>query len=339
MADSSMAMPELSALIQLRQGSAQTHALKSLRSLRQVSAQSSTENSEGRTAQAERERAIEAANSFESLLIHNMLKSMRKNTMSEGTSNQRALYDDMLDQRLAETMVEAGGLGIAKQLVSQLDPTVGKRDKTDLADNDLMRLRKIARTRPALSDGQQAPSTEDTSTIDRLRMVSAFWSQDSDTSSAAKRQRFLQPLYADAQQSARRLGTTTEAVLAVAALETGWGQSMIKDTSGQSTHNYFGIKARPADRQFTQNTTTEFVDGIAQKVQARFKSYTSAADGFSGFADFLIENPRYSQALEHAADPERFLTELQKAGYATDPDYASKAISVLRQINRHPLPL
>lgn len=334
-----MAMPELSALIQLRQGSTQTHALKSLRSLKQVSTGTGTKNSEGRTPQEERERAIKAANSFESLLIHNMLKSMRKNTMSEGTSNQRALYDDMLDQRLAETMVEAGGLGIASQLVKQLDPTVSKGEKGLVASTDLMRLREIASTRAAPSDKQTPPSTADTSSIDRLRMVSAFWESGSASQAAAKRQRFLQPLYGDAQQSARRLGTTTEAVLAVAALETGWGQSMIKDSSGKSTYNYFGIKAQPADRQYTQNTTTEFFDGVAQKVQARFKSYTSTADAFRGFADFLIENPRYSDALEHAADPERFLTELQKAGYATDPDYASKAISVLKQINSHPLPL
>jgi len=67
--------------------------------------------------------------------------------------------------------------------------------------------------------------------------------------------------------------------------------------------------------------------------------YDNTADAVDGFANFILSNPRYSNALKHAGNPEKFLQELQDAGYATDPRYAEKAISIMRQIARNPLPL
>ena len=38
---------------------------------------------------------------------------------------------------------------------------------------------------------------------------------------------------------------------------------------------------------------------------------------------------RYASALSHAGNPERFAGELQRAGYATDPDYAAKIRAIV----------
>lgn len=354
-------------------------------------------------------KAMEAANKFEALLIHNMLKGMRKTTMAENTSNARGLYDDMLDEKLASVMIEAGGLGVAKQIISQIqpgtsantqvntkatalstdqtspainnqanvqntrtdsttqnrvgesveNPVSGRINNTDnslVAQNsDQIRLRQIAMSmsrsadqlgQSGLSDplhrstnASQNNSGLSTTDVARLRMASELWGNEASYERIVQQHQFLEPLVPHAKRSAERLGTSHEAILAIAALETGWGKSMIKNEQGQNSFNLFGIKATSRDDDFAQTTTTEFIDGRAEKIEARFRTYKSSADAIDGFANFVLENPRYSNALKHAGNPERFLQELHSAGYATDPKYADKAISVMKQIKSHPQPL
>lgn len=301
--------------------------------------------------------ARKAADQFESLLIHNMLKSMRKTTMEQEPSNQRSIFNDMLDQKLADEMIESGGLGIADQLMNQLQNRQGEKDNAVIAagntqpqaTRDRLRLRELAQNLgddhaqassvvptaiTAASPGQTIDSDKG---LERLRLISGLWDR-SDTPArqpTTAKAEFLETLTPHAQRSAQRLGTTPSAVLAIAALETGWGKSLPKDEYGDVANNYFGIKATGKDTDFTRNTTTEYLNGESQTVQARFKSYASMADSVNGFADFLLENPRYSTALQHAGNPERFITELHHAGYATDPRYAEKAINVMRQVEEH----
>lgn len=298
-------------------------------------------------------KARDAANKFEALLIHNMLKSMRKTTMAENTSNQRALYDDMLDQNLADAMIKSGGLGIADQLMSQL----GGKSSTKPSDStihtgehgaltrDRLKLRELAMSlNEAPRDTDKSPASSTTQAVSapekglaRLKLLSRLWGQADETPPAtiSSKSDFVQTLAPHAQRTAERLGTSANAVLAIAALETGWGQSMLKHVSGESSNNFFGIKASASDTSYTNNTTTEYFNGKSQNVEARFKSYNSTADSVEGFADFLLENPRYSTALQHASNPERFIRELQHAGYATDPRYADKAITLMRQVEQH----
>jgi flagellar protein FlgJ len=181
---------------------------------------------------------------------------------------------------------------------------------------------------------EKAPELENG--LARLKLLSRLWGQNerNPAEGATTKTEFLQSLTPHAQRSAQRLGTSTSAILAIAALETGWGQSMLKNDMGQSSNNYFGIKASEQDESFTNNTTTEYLNGTSHNVQARFKAYDSTADSVEGFADFILENPRYSTALQHASNPERFLRELHVAGYATDPRYADKAITVMRQVEQ-----
>lgn len=351
MAGVPLAGRDISALIQIQGNSlSSSNALTSLSSLRSMRAASDSSplanNSDSGTQEsAENSKAVEVANKFEALLIHNMLKGMRKTTMSDDVSNERALYDDMLDQQLADTMIESGGLGIAKQILSHIQrgsENISTASATTTAistTQDHVRLRELAQGGASESVHSSSSTGLASTDIARLRLASELWGNEEHYERAMTRQNFLQPLQSHANASAQKLGTTPNAVLAVAALETGWGRHMIADESGSSTHNYFGIKATKSSEQYTNNSTTEFLDGKSQKVQARFKAYSSPADSVDDFANFILENPRYSTALKHAANPERFIQELQKAGYATDPKYADKVISILHQIDRHPSPL
>ena len=119
-------------------------------------------------------------------------------------------------------------------------------------------------------------------------------------------------------------------LLAQAALETGWGRHVVADQQ-RSSNNLFNIKAGAHWQGPTVTVSTlEYRDGVAVKEQARFRAYDSPAEAFNDYVDFLQSNPRYEQALEQVGDGERYLQELQRAGYATDPAYADKIITILR---------
>ena len=313
---------------------------------------SDTNTSEDNDSQTiEDAKAREAANKFEALLIHTMLKSMRKTTMSEDKSNDRAIYDDMLDENLADTMVQAGGIGIADQLISQIREQQGRTINPIDNKTDIENLRDLAThiERPVASDATAAlqngdstsnsTSEETSGIINSLSLASGLWGSQNTPLLSKEQLDFVQPLVPHAQRNARKLGTSPQAILAIAALETGWGRSMIKDEQGNDSHNLFGIKASSADNRYARTLTTEYIEGNPQKLHANFKTYESSADAVDGFANFILSNSRYSRALEQANNPEQFLQELQVAGYATDPKYAEKAVAIMRRIERGTSPL
>ena len=61
---------------------------------------------------------------------------------------------------------------------------------------------------------------------------------------------------------------------------------------------------------------------------SKFKSYDSYEDSFKDYVHLLKTNDRYQSALRQAENPEKFITGLQKAGYATDPNYVHKVMDI-----------
>ncbi len=136
-----------------------------------------------------------------------------------------------------------------------------------------------------------------------------------------------------AKDAAARIGVDPSVLVAQAALETGWGRSVMRDESGKSSHNLFGIKATgnwQGDQ--ARAITSEFRNGKMVKETAQFRSYDSYADSFHDLVTLLQSNDRYQAVVKSADNPEQFVKELQKAGYATDPDYASKISQIARQM-------
>ena len=76
-------------------------------------------------------------------------------------------------------------------------------------------------------------------------------------------------------------------------------------------------------------TTTEYVNGKAQKVTAKFRAYDSYKESFQDYAQMINNNPRYATARAHTGSAQAFAGSLQKAGYATDPAYAAKLSRVI----------
>ena len=263
----------------------------------------------------------ETARQFESLLLGQMLKAMRAASGGQGVldSKQSLFYRDMQDQQLALQMSKSGGIGLAQVVDRQL---AGKADTGAPASGSAPAPgRQVGdyRAAPVWSRVPNAAPPVDAGS------VPAKSGTGEAPSLGAGPVAFLRDLWPHAERAARALGVAPEALLAQAALETGWGRHVMRGADGSPSYNLFGIKADASwDGELVHTSTLEFKDGVAVKTRAAFRAYGSFAESFADYVGFLKANPRYQKALAAARDPGTYVEELQRAGYATDPAYAAK---------------
>ena len=147
---------------------------------------------------------------------------------------------------------------------------------------------------------------------------------------------FVATMLPMAKAAAARIGVDPKYLVAQAALETGWGKSVMRAEDGSSSHNLFGIKAGQSwQGAQARAITSEFRDGAMVKETAHFRSYNSYQDSFHDLVTLLQSNDRYKEVVKSADNPEQFVGELQKAGYATDPAYASKISQIAKTMNSY----
>jgi len=147
---------------------------------------------------------------------------------------------------------------------------------------------------------------------------------------------FVNTMLPMAKEAAARIGVDPRYLVAQAALETGWGKSVMRAQDGSSSHNLFGIKAGSSWKgDSARAITSEFRNGEMVRETAQFRSYDSYKDSFHDLVTLLQTNNRYQDVVKSADNPEQFVRELQKAGYATDPDYASKISQIARQMSSY----
>lgn len=255
------------------------------------------------------------AQQFEALFLQMMLKSVQDSSFGDPLfgSQQMDFYRDMHDKQLSVDLAHKGGVGIADMLVQQLGKHLPQNKETVSERNysvpDRLSLRAIP---PVVAE----PATE----IQPSRQPLKF---DSPTE-------FIKHLWPGASRAATELGVSPEVLLAQAALETGWGKKIIQQEPGVSSHNLFNIKA---DRRWKGEraavNTLEYIGGSMVKQRAAFRAYDNYAESFSDYVDFLRTNPRYGNALQQTGNDSAFVTALHKAGYATDPEYATKIQRIL----------
>ncbi|WP_137805368.1 flagellar assembly peptidoglycan hydrolase FlgJ [Pseudomonas sp. G(2018)] len=147
---------------------------------------------------------------------------------------------------------------------------------------------------------------------------------------------FVSTMLPMAKEAADRIGVDPRYLVAQAALETGWGKSVMRAQDGSSSHNLFGIKTGSSWKgDSARAITSEFRNGEMVKETAEFRSYASYKDSFHDLVTLLQSNNRYQDVVKSADNPEQFVRELQKAGYATDPNYASKISQIARQMTSY----
>jgi peptidoglycan hydrolase FlgJ len=255
----------------------------------------------------------EAAKQFESLFTKMMLKSMRDANRSFGedsmfSSSQGDFYQDMFDDQMALHLSKGSGLGLADMLVRQLTQS-GLANPTD-----------AAAAQPAAGAAFPAQTQNVSSSADHQPL-------------AKSKEDFVRMMWPHAQRAGSALGVDPSALVAQAALETGWGRAVPTQGSGSSSFNLFGIKAGSSWEGSTASVPTlEFEDGVAVRKVERFRAYLSPADSFNDYARLIGNNPRYENARGAGGDVATFASALQEGGYATDPNYAQKIVAVADEV-------
>lgn len=119
--------------------------------------------------------------------------------------------------------------------------------------------------------------------------------------------------------------TMQQVALSQAMLESGpnFNSSLARQ------NNFFGIKGA-GDSGSSQYQTTEYVNGVPVTTKSRFSTNTSPEQSFEQYKKLITENSRYRPVLE-SKTPEEAFGALQRAGYATDPRYASKLNNIHRR--------
>ncbi|HAT43028.1 MAG TPA: peptidoglycan hydrolase FlgJ [Rheinheimera sp.] len=178
----------------------------------------------------------------------------------------------------------------------------------------------------AAADTQDKPRAAATT-----QLAAAESSAIGELSGSSSQQAFIKKLLPAAQKAAALLGLEPVALIAQAALETGWGSKLSADASSGSGFNLFGIKAQPGWQGATmQAQTMEYRQGVMQTEQATFRAYNNVEQSMQDYVEFIQQNPRYKNALAVTAEPAAYFRQLQAAGYATDPNYARKVMAVMQ---------
>jgi len=304
----------------------------------------------------------EVAGQFEALFVQSMLESMRDASLGDplfGDNEGHEMYRDLLDQQLAVDVSSGKGIGLAELLVRQLggEPPPDAGPEYDYPLNRLSDGNDVAVARHAEAGGYSMPRDNTSAGFALTRRSSAEGSMNAVRRAATSERpatysptkpdvpearepgpngsmpaygwsdpaSFARELWPHAQRVASMLDIAPEAVMAQAALETGWGRHVMPAAHGGISNNLFGIKAS-GDWQgdSVTHSTLEFADGVARQEVARFRAYDDLADSFDDYTKLLAANPRYREVLGQGNDVEGFARAIADSGYATDPDYAEK---------------
>ncbi|MDR7006953.1 flagellar assembly peptidoglycan hydrolase FlgJ [Paraburkholderia strydomiana] len=290
-----------------------------------------------------------AAQQFDAVFTQMMLKSMRDATPQDGPfdSHDSATFTSMMDQQLSQQMSQKG-IGVADAMLKQLMRNQGMQVSGPNGAGGAGGLAGMANALGGGSGGDEgqtaalnalAKAYGNAQANGQLAMGKGYSANSALTpplkgdGSSPKVDAFVDKLAAPAQAASAATGIPARFIIGQAALESGWGKSEIKKADGSTSHNVFGIKATKDWTGKTVSTlTTEYVNGKPQRVVEKFRAYDSYQEAMTDYASMLKGNPRYAQVINSAHDVKGFATGMQRAGYATDPHYAKKLMSIMQKM-------
>ena len=262
------------------------------------------------------------ARQVEGMFVQMMLKSMREALPKDGifSSDSTRLYTSMYDQQIAQQMTSGKGLGLADVIVKQMAAAQGVPPE------------ETPQQVPMKFDLERVTSYQNQSLTQMVRKAVPKVPESNDEPLTGDSKDFLAQLSLPARLASQQSGVPHHLILAQAALESGWGQRQIRRENGEPSFNIFGVKATGSWKgPTTEITTTEYENGEAKKIKAKFRVYSSYLEALSDYVGVLSRNPRYA-AVTQAATAEQGAQALQQAGYATDPQYARKLTSMIQQL-------
>ena len=143
----------------------------------------------------------------------------------------------------------------------------------------------------------------------------------------AAQQAFVSLVAPGAIAAQQRYGIPAAVTVAQAIDESGWGQSEL----ATADHNLFGIKGTgPAGRDL--RPTQEYENGFWVTVTAPFRVYHNIAESIADHSQLLATGQAYQRAMAARHAPDAFAVALTGV-YATDPNYGSNLIALMRLYN------
>jgi flagellar protein FlgJ len=281
----------------------------------------------------------QASKQFEVMFMQMVLKSMREATPTDSmfSGPQEKLYTSMLDQQLAQNL-SGRGVGLAQTMFAQLSRATGI--ETSGSPSDAASEKPLTDFHMLAPKAEPVLQTSPVSSQSSARGADLSFYEEATAQATLSRsilpqahvEQFVSRMLPAAQQASQASGVPAQLIMAQAALESGWGRREIRAEDGRNSYNLFGIKAdRSWKGSVVETTTTEYVNGAAQKTRATFRAYGSYEESFSDYAKFLVSNPRYNN-VRATQDPAEAAHGLQRAGYATDPQYGGKLIRIMKQM-------
>jgi peptidoglycan hydrolase FlgJ len=265
-----------------------------------------------------------AAQQLEAVFFNIVVKEMEKSGLqgaSLGTGSD--IYNGIAQRALSSQLF--GGLSgsLTKSIVKQLSANAGGQ-QTATSTTPPQQVSSALTHGISLAGAKLAPmllSFANFAADPAAAIPSAVASGVSGVSAPtiAQATAFARSIWPTLQQNAAQLNVPPVALLAQAALESGWGNSA-------PGNNIFGVKA-VAGQTSTQQSTLEFVNGQMQRMNANFAAYSSTDDAVAHYTHLIRNN--YPDAVG-APDVSTYATALSKGGYATDQGYVQKMVAVSR---------
>ncbi|RTZ47548.1 flagellar assembly peptidoglycan hydrolase FlgJ [Candidimonas sp. SYP-B2681] len=284
-------------------------------------------------AAAPLDKQKQVAQQFEALFIQQMMKQARQvsTTPTLFDSQQTKLAQSMSDEQMALQLANPG-IGLAQALLAQIQGGNGGAVSLPGSTSGVPELAasRLPALRSRVGEGRRNDAGSISDLIDMLAKNPLSEKIYSAIKGAPQHiQNFVSKMSDAAKLAGNQSGVPAKLILSQAALESGWGRREIMREDGTTTHNLFGIKASPNWKGKVVNImTTEYEDGVARKVKQPFRAYDSYAESFADYARLIGTNKRYSDVVG-AASAEVAARKIQAAGYATDPAYAEKLISIM----------
>ncbi|HZZ10493.1 MAG TPA: flagellar assembly peptidoglycan hydrolase FlgJ [Paraburkholderia sp.] len=288
-----------------------------------------------------------AAQQFDAVFTQMMLKSMRDATPQDGPfdSHDSATFTSMMDQQMSQQLSQKG-IGVADAMLKQMMRNQGLQTGSSTgAAGGLAGMANALGGGSGGDEGQTAALNAlakaygNAQANGQLAMGKGYSANSALTpalkgdGTSPKVDAFVDKLAAPAQAASAATGIPARFIIGQAALESGWGKSEIKKADGSTSHNVFGIKATGDWTGKTVSTvTTEYINGKPQRVVEKFRAYDSYQEAMTDYASMLKGNPRYAQVINSSHDVNGFANGMQRAGYATDPHYAKKLMSIMQKM-------
>lgn len=309
-----------------------------------------------------------AAQQFESILMQYWVDGMRStnegiNPDSPLRSKYSGFFDDMLAQQHVGATVNGNGAttsinksSISYLITKQFARTLGDEGKALIAElegrpvdsmdksgkqvGSLVEQEKVfalsdkdsleyVLKRPShiYADARNKSSGKNEATVSNLSNLYASLPNPSEMRNFNSREDFVEKMMPYAVKAVEGIGMNPLVLVAQAALETGWGKYVPEG------NNYYGIKAGKSWTGMTQDLDSpEFENGAMVTRHSRFRAYPSVLESMKDYVSLITGNERYSKAANKSFDPDTYFDEIQRAGYATDPQYSAKLKNISRQI-------